>query len=211
MEDALLPADVGGLTLAGSVGRAQDPVAVDPAHFKVELETDQVRVLRVTVGPHEKVPMQTVPPAVIVVLTDGYNKQTFEGGRTQEVNLKRGDIMSLQDSATFALENLTGELYESIRIELKGQTAEAQPPGEEQYAPRVPEGTTVHRELRYVKNGHERQTLDLYLPTAGKDLPLIIWGAWRRFSAGQQERRGRSYGLSRRFCRLPRRSVGVSR
>jgi len=47
--------------------------------------------------------------------------------------------------------------------------------------PLVPEGTVIHRDLSYVTDGHERQRLDLYLPKAGKDLPLIIWvhgGAW---------------------------------
>jgi acetyl esterase/lipase len=46
---------------------------------------------------------------------------------------------------------------------------------------RVPEGVAVHRDIPYVTSGHERQKLDLYLPKAGKKLPLIIWvhgGAW---------------------------------
>jgi hypothetical protein len=30
--------------------------------------------------------------------------------------------------------------------------------------PVVPSDTSVHFDLRYVENGHERQTLDLYLP-----------------------------------------------
>jgi acetyl esterase/lipase len=45
----------------------------------------------------------------------------------------------------------------------------------------LPQGTTVHRDLAYA-GGHERQTLDLYLPTAADPLPLIIWvhgGAFR--------------------------------
>lgn len=48
-------------------------------------------------------------------------------------------------------------------------------------APRLPEGTIVHRDIPYVTNGHERQKLDLYLPKSEKKLPVIIWihgGAW---------------------------------
>ena len=48
--------------------------------------------------------------------------------------------------------------------------------------PEVPEGITVHRDVAYVTDGHERQKLDLYVPDAGENLPLIIWihgGAWR--------------------------------
>ena len=47
--------------------------------------------------------------------------------------------------------------------------------------PKVPEGITVHRDIAYVTDGHERQKLDLYIPGEGENLPLIIWvhgGAW---------------------------------
>jgi acetyl esterase/lipase len=47
---------------------------------------------------------------------------------------------------------------------------------------KVPEGTKVHPNLEYVKGGHERQRLDLYIPEkADGPLPVIIWvhgGAW---------------------------------
>jgi len=53
-------------------------------------------------------------------------------------------------------------------------------------APQLPEGTVVHRDLAYVtKNAHARQVLDLYLPAAGDNLPLIIWihgGGWQNGS-----------------------------
>jgi acetyl esterase/lipase len=46
----------------------------------------------------------------------------------------------------------------------------------------VPEGTKAIRDLEYVKGGHERQKLDLYLPEdANGPLPVIVWvhgGAW---------------------------------
>ena len=32
---------------------AQDAAKVDPKHYKVEFENDQVRVLRISYGPHE--------------------------------------------------------------------------------------------------------------------------------------------------------------
>ncbi|MGI6302319.1 MAG: alpha/beta hydrolase fold domain-containing protein [Verrucomicrobiota bacterium] len=48
--------------------------------------------------------------------------------------------------------------------------------------PGLPEGVTIHRDLAYVENGHERQRLDLYLPAdSGQPLPLVVWihgGAW---------------------------------
>lgn len=47
----------------------------------------------------------------------------------------------------------------------------------------LPEGTKVHKDLEYVKDGHERNKLDLYLPEKAEGpLPLIVWvhgGAWQ--------------------------------
>jgi acetyl esterase/lipase len=46
-----------------------------------------------------------------------------------------------------------------------------------------PDGVKVLRDLEYVKDGHERQKLDLYLPEkADGPLPVVVWvhgGAWR--------------------------------
>ena len=53
---------------------------------------------------------------------------------------------------------------------------------QEKPGPKLPEGTKVLRDLEYVKGGHERQKLDLYLPKADGPLPLVVWvhgGAWR--------------------------------
>jgi acetyl esterase/lipase len=48
---------------------------------------------------------------------------------------------------------------------------------------RIPEGTKIERNLEYVKDGHERNKLDLYLPPKAEGpLPLIVWihgGAWK--------------------------------
>ena len=52
----------------------------------------------------------------------------------------------------------------------------------QQPRPVLPEGTKVHRDLEYVRGGHGRQRLDLYLPEkADGPLPVIVWvhgGAW---------------------------------
>jgi len=62
-------------------------------------------------------------------------------------------------------------------------------PGEPAGRSGLPEGTRVHRNLEYVRGGHERQKLDLYLPkTPGTNLPLIInihGGAFRMGSKEQ--------------------------
>ncbi len=53
--------------------------------------------------------------------------------------------------------------------------------------PVVPDGATVMRDIPYVTNGHERQTLDLYLPESGTRLPLIIWIHGGAFRVGSKE------------------------
>ena len=57
----------------------------------------------------------------------------------------------------------------------------------------LPEGTKVHRNMSYVKDGHERNKLDLYLPDkADGPLPVIVWihgGAW---SGGSKDNPGQA-------------------
>jgi acetyl esterase/lipase len=61
---------------------------------------------------------------------------------------------------------------------------------------KLPEGTKVHRKLEYVKGGHERQRLDLYVPAkADAPLPVIVWihgGAW---SGGSRANTGQALAL----------------
>lgn len=56
-------------------------------------------------------------------------------------------------------------------------------------APQLPEGTKALRDVAYVTTGHERQKLDLFIPSgATNPLPLIIWvhgGAWMGGSKDQ--------------------------
>jgi quercetin dioxygenase-like cupin family protein len=69
--------------LAAGTASAQDAVKVDPKHYKVEFENDQVRVLRITYGPHEKSVMHSHSATVAVFLTDGQTKMTLPGGKSQ--------------------------------------------------------------------------------------------------------------------------------
>lgn len=96
---------------------AQDPVKVDPAHHKVELENADVRVLRITIGPGEKAPAHDHPNSVAVFLSDGTNRLTTDGKST-ETPQKRGDVV-LVNASKHSVENVGKTGTEVILVELK--------------------------------------------------------------------------------------------
>lgn len=101
---------------------AQDAAKVDSAHYKVEFENDQVRVLRVTYGPGEKSVMHEHLNAVAVFLTDAQGQFTFPDGQTVPVTVKAGQV--IWDPAGKHLpENKGDKPFEVIVIELKGKPA----------------------------------------------------------------------------------------
>src|SRR3989304_9455135 len=102
----------------GSPVTAQDAVQVDSKHYKVEFENDQVRVLRITYGPHEKSNMHDHPDAVAVSLTGQSVKFTLADGKSEEREMKAGQ--TLWTPATKPLpENLSDHAMEVILVELK--------------------------------------------------------------------------------------------
>lgn len=97
---------------------AQDPVTIDPAHHKVELENADVRVLRITIGPGEKAPAHDHPNSVAVFLTDGVNRLTTDGQKPTETPQKRGDVVLL-NASKHSVENVGKSRTEVILVELK--------------------------------------------------------------------------------------------
>lgn len=110
--------------LAVGMANAQDAVAVDPAHYKVEFENDQVRVLRISYGPHEKSVMHFHPEGVAVFLDDLTGRFTMPGGETADIEVTAGDFM-WSDAETHQPENLGDEPFELIQVEFKGAAQDA--------------------------------------------------------------------------------------
>jgi quercetin dioxygenase-like cupin family protein len=102
--------------------KAQDAVKVDPNHYKVEFENDNVRVLRVTYGPHEKSVMHNHPENVAVFLTDGSAKFTLPDGKTVDAPVKANTIQ-WDAGGKHLPENVGDKPFELIVVELKGKTA----------------------------------------------------------------------------------------
>jgi quercetin dioxygenase-like cupin family protein len=110
--------------LAGAPASAQDAAKVDSKHYKVEFENDQVRVLRISYGPHEKSVMHSHPGSVVVFMTDGHFKFTLPDGKTQDLVPKAGTVQWSAPS-THLPENLGDKGFEVIQVELKTKPAAA--------------------------------------------------------------------------------------
>ncbi len=67
-----------------------DPVVVDPDHYAVEFENDQVGVLRIKYGPREKSVMHGHPASLGSHLTDAHAQFTFPDGSTQAFRVSAG-------------------------------------------------------------------------------------------------------------------------
>jgi len=102
----LLEIDLKGAPAGPAPVSKLDPVAVDAKHYKVELENDQVRVLRVHYEPHEKGQThEHILNRVVLYLND----QT--GAKADDVRLA--------GAATHAEENASDRAADRIAVELK--------------------------------------------------------------------------------------------
>jgi hypothetical protein len=72
---------------------AQDPVKVDPKHYKVEFENDKVRVLRINYGLGEKSIMHGHPDCLALFLSDATGKFHFPDGKAEDFEVKAGQVM----------------------------------------------------------------------------------------------------------------------
>jgi beta-alanine degradation protein BauB len=103
---------------------AQDPVKVDPKHYTVVTDNDQVRILKVHYGAHEKSVMHSHPNLAAVFLNDSKGQFTFPDGKKQEFTAKAGDVQ-YEAAVTHLPENTGDNGMDLIVVELKGHAAKA--------------------------------------------------------------------------------------
>ena len=108
------------LCLTGAAAMAQDPVKVDPNHYKLVSENAQVRILRFHYGPHEKSVMHSHPDLVVVYLTDMHIKMTTPDGKSQEQTGKAGEAQ-WTPAGSHLPENLSDKPIEGILVEFKNK------------------------------------------------------------------------------------------
>src|SRR5258707_11177545 len=79
-----------GLCLAANAALAEDPTVVEPKHYKLAFENDEVQVVDIHYGPHEKSKMHSHPGGVVVYVSAGHLKLTDENGKVTDVNATPG-------------------------------------------------------------------------------------------------------------------------
>ena len=97
---------------------ALDPVKIDPTRHKVEVENDQVRVLRIKLKARDKTTQHEHPNGVAVFLTDSKTKFTLADGKTREASGKRGEAIWAA-AEKHSVNNLLARPVEVILVELK--------------------------------------------------------------------------------------------
>lgn len=109
---------------------AQDPIKVEPRHYKLDFENERVQVVSVHYGPHEKSALHDHPGGVVVSLTDAHLRFTDENGKVREVYAKAGESR-WYPPFKHRVENLGDTSYDAVYIGVKGKlaTASAGPDG----------------------------------------------------------------------------------
>src|SRR5580692_11389896 len=110
--------------LATAFAVGQDPTKVEPKHYKQSFEHDQVQVVTVHYGPHEKSGLHDHPGGVVVSLTEAHLRFTDENGKTREVFSKIGEARWYAP-IKHQVENLGDTTYEGVYIGVKGKLATA--------------------------------------------------------------------------------------
>jgi mannose-6-phosphate isomerase-like protein (cupin superfamily) len=104
--------------LSFGISFAQDPVKVDPAHYEVILNNEQVRITDVRHKPGEKTPMHSHPNHVVYSFTNSTVKSTLPDGKTNTVTMEAGEA-TWHNAETHKVENVGKTPVHSLDIELK--------------------------------------------------------------------------------------------
>ena len=97
---------------------AQDAAKVDPEHYNVEFENDQLRVLRISYGPGEKSVMHSHPEGVVIFLSDSKGEMEMADGESFIMDEKAGKVMWTEETKHKPA-NTGDKEFEVIQVELK--------------------------------------------------------------------------------------------
>ena len=101
---------------------AQDPVKVDPGHYKVLIDNAVVRVLKVSVAPGEKSPMHSHPDAMLVPFASGKVRFTMPDGKSEDRELA-AEAAAYTPASTHSPANVGTTKIDALLVEFKAKTA----------------------------------------------------------------------------------------
>jgi quercetin dioxygenase-like cupin family protein len=102
---------------------AQDPAVVNSKTIKIKFENERVRVLEAELPPGVKEQVHSHPAYVIYVQTGGKVRTYADDGKTNETELKDGEVL-YRDPLTHAAENIGTTTMHMILVELKAGASE---------------------------------------------------------------------------------------
>ena len=103
---------------------AQDPLKVDPGHYKVVLENASVRVLRVSYAPGAKSIMHQHPEAIAVALSPSKVRFTLPDGKTQDNDMANESAL-YTPAGTHNPANVGTTPVDVVLVEFKGAAGKA--------------------------------------------------------------------------------------
>jgi quercetin dioxygenase-like cupin family protein len=101
---------------------AQDPVKVDPDHYKVLLDNAVVRVLKIDMAVGAKSVMHSHPDAMLVPLSSGKARFTMPDGKTEDQELVK-ETAAYTPALTHLPANVGTSRVEAILVEFKAEAA----------------------------------------------------------------------------------------
>ncbi len=109
---------------------AQDPLKVEPTHYRLAFENEHVQVVEVIYGPHEKSALHEHGGGVGVSLTEAHLRFTDENGKVREIYSHPGEAR-WYPPFKHRVENLGDTTYRALYIGVKGvNKAELKSPAE---------------------------------------------------------------------------------
>lgn len=171
MKNVLLPAGflIGLLMFLPVELIAQDAVKADPKHYKVEVDNEKVRILRINYQPGEESVMHNHPEGVAVFLTDHKAKMKTGDGQSFEMGGKKGDVLWL-DKSKHQPSNIGDKPFELIQIELKDSSTK---PGKKSlHLFELPDGVSEKQLSDFLKEMNQAISEEGY-PNAGYHLYRI--------------------------------------
>ncbi|HKY21139.1 MAG TPA: hypothetical protein VJM31_07970 [Vicinamibacterales bacterium] len=106
------------IVLWSSTAFAQDPLIVDPAHYKLLFENAAVRVMKVDYAPGDKSPMHQHPDAIIVPLAPVKVRFTMPDGKSVDSEMASESAM-YSPAGTHSPANMGTARIDGVLIELK--------------------------------------------------------------------------------------------